>query len=542
MYVAAVLAAAVAHWACVIVTLTICYLFSTAIYNLYFSPLAKYPGPFFARISSIPDFYWSLTGERHMWIARNHEIYGDVIRYRPDGLLFRTSQAYRDIFNMKANVKRAKFYDMMTRNKNDTSTITGTDPNLHAQKRRVLNTVFSEKSLRSMEPFLIKHIARWCELLIDGDGANWSTPRKMSEVCDYLVLDVLCDLCFGQSVDTKEPGENEYRKIPHAIESFLRIVYPLGHSPWLNLLVWLKPRGLDWLFNVMTPQHIQFLYDFVRQSLAQRLQLEGESKKSQGQKAEQLGRGDMLHYLIYAKDPSTGQLAYTPEALEAEALMLTVAGSDTTSVIMAGFFFYIVRTPHAYQKLVDEIRATFASVDEIRGGPKLMSCQYLRACVDEAMRVTPPGPAEIPRVVLSGGIKIDGDYVPEGTTVGVASWSFYRKEEYFPDPNVYRPERWIVDPEAGVTAEDVARARFSCFPFTAGTTSCAGKNLALLELYVTVARTLWQYEARLLPGDTTGAGSKTEGWGKKDPNTFYIKDKYISVRDGPMIQFRKRDT
>jgi cytochrome P450 len=169
-----------------------------------------------------------------MWIARNHEIYGDVVRFRPDGLLFRTPQAQRDIFNHKANVKRAKFYDMLTRNKHDTSTITGTDPTLHAQKRRVLNTVFSEKSLRSMEPFLVQHVTRWCELLIDGDGTDWSTPRKMSDACDYLVLDVLCDLCFGQSVDTKEPGENDYRKIPHAIGLFLDVLYPVRFPPYMH--------------------------------------------------------------------------------------------------------------------------------------------------------------------------------------------------------------------------------------------------------------------------------------------------------------------
>lgn len=169
-----------------------------------------------------------------MWIARCHEIYGDVIRYRPDGLLFRTPQAHRDIFNGKANVKRAKFYDMMTRNKHDTSTITGTDPELHARKRRVLNSVFSDKSLRSMEPFLVKHVSRWCELLVDGDGADWSAPRKMSDVCDYLVLDVLTDLCFGQSVDTKEPGENQYREIPHAIDSFLRIIYPVRFLSFIS--------------------------------------------------------------------------------------------------------------------------------------------------------------------------------------------------------------------------------------------------------------------------------------------------------------------
>lgn len=289
------------------------------------------------------------------------------------------------------------------------------------------------------------------------------------------------------------------------------------------------------MFGVLTPPHIRFLYDFVKLSLAQRLQIEKETP-SIGPES----RRDMLHYLIHAKDPATGRVGYTTEALEAEALMLTIAGSDTSSVIMAGFFFYITRTPRAYGKLVNEIRSTFASVDEIRGGAKLTSCHYLRACVDEAMRIMPPGPSEMPRVVLPGGLIVDGDHLPEGTTVGVASWSFYRNEEYFPDPDVYRPERWIVDEDAGVTAEDVARARSSYFPFAAGTTGCAGKNFALLELYMTIANTLWRYDARLPPGDLTGAGSRAQGWGKRNPNIFHVKDKFISVRDGPMVQFRKR--
>ncbi|PYI24353.1 benzoate 4-monooxygenase cytochrome P450 [Aspergillus japonicus CBS 114.51] len=528
------------HWILVTTSLLLCYTVGLVVYNLYFSPLAKFPGPFFARISSLPDFYWSLTGKRHLWIARNHEIHGDVVRFRPDGLLFKTPEAYRDIFNARANVKRSQFYDMMTRHKNDQSTLTGTDPALHARKRRVLNTVFSDKSLRSMEPLLESHVARWCELLVDDEGTDWSRPRKMSEVCDYLVLDVLCDLCFGRAVNTKEPGANEYRQIPHIIAFFLRILYPLGHCPWLNALVWLKPRGLDWVLSKLTPPNVRFLYNFVDESLAQRLELEAHGET----------RPDMLHYLLRAKDPATGLPGYTRAALEAEAIMLTIAGSDTTSVIMAGFFFYIVRTPHAYRKLVSEIRSTFASANEIRGGPALLSsCPYLRACVDEAMRITPAGSSELPRTVLAGGITIAGEFIPEGTTVGVAHWSFYRNPEHFPDPDVYRPERWIVDPAAGVDAEEVARARASCLPFSVGTTSCAGKNFALLELYLVIARTVWLFDLRLVEGDRTGVAQCTatsgnheevEGEGEQEREVFGLWDSYISIRDGPMVQFRRR--
>lgn len=287
----------------------------------------------------------------------------------------------------------------------------------------------------------------------------------------------------------------------------------------------------------MMPSDVKFLYDFVKKSLAKRVEEENVDSGSSSS-----NRGDMLHYLIHAKDPNTGHVGYTPEALEAEATMLTVAGSDTTSVIMAGFFFYLVRTPRVYRKLVHEIRTTFSSLEQIRTGPQLTSCQYLRACIDEATRITPAGPSELPRLVLPGGITIDGNHIPEATIVGVAHWTFYRNETHFPDPNVFRPERWIVDEteENGATAEQVAQARSSCLPFAAGTTSCVGKNFALLELYMTVAYTLWQFDLRLLPGDTTGAGDKSHGWGKRNPNVFHVRDSYISVREGPMVQFKRR--
>lgn len=47
-----------------------------AIYNLWFHPLARYPGPFFTKISSIPNLYHACTGNRHVWLWQLHEIYG----------------------------------------------------------------------------------------------------------------------------------------------------------------------------------------------------------------------------------------------------------------------------------------------------------------------------------------------------------------------------------------------------------------------------------------------------------------------------------
>ena len=307
----------------------------------------------------------------------------------------------------------------------------------------------------------------------------------------------------------------------------------------LNTILWLKPRGLNRVLEWLTPMEIRRYYAFLEQRVTERSELEATLQKS-GQ--DQHMRKDMFHYLFQAKDAETGLPACSRGELLATANLFVIAGSDTMSATLSGFFFYITHYPRVYAKLIKHIRTTFASIDEIVEGRKLSSCQYLRACLDEAMRMTPGGPSELARVVLSGGQQIDGEFFPEGSCVGTTGWTNGYNEENYGDCNTYRPERWIVDEENGVTAENVAYAK-SCFhPFSAGPGSCVGQNLAILEMQLVIARTLYRMDVRAAPGSTLGEGSAKLGWGRRNKNIFQVEDAYISLRHGPMLQFRRRQS
>lgn len=220
--------------------------------------------------------------------------------------------------------------------------------------------------------------------------------------------------------------------------------------------------------------------------------------------------------------------------------MLVVGGSDTTATTIAGFWFYITRHPTAYARLVEEIRTTFKSADDIKMGATLSSCKYLQACIDEALRLAPPGVGELPREVLRGGLELNGNVIPEGVQVGVTVWSINHNQESFGDPWVFRPERYIEDSKTGVSADDVAHAKGSFFPFSIGAGNCVGQKLAMWELLITIGKTLHRMDVRLSPGDTLGAGSPELGWGSRDKGHVVFKDYYLSLRNGPMVEFRKR--
>lgn len=253
-------------------------------------------------------------------------------------------------------------------------------------------------------------------------------------------------------------------------------------------------------------------------------------------------RKDMCHYLLQAKDSETGQSGYSPGELLSEASLLIIAGSDTTSTIFAAMFFYLTCNPDVYRKLVTEIRQTWSAVDDIRSGVKLSSCRYLCAFIDEAMRMNPPGGAELNREVLPGGLEVDGQVFGEGTNVGTALYVLQHSESFFPDPFVFRPERWIVDEKAGVTANSVSRAESAFAPFSIGSRGCIGKNLAYLEMKITMARVLHRFEVRRLEGNTLGAGAPELMWGRMNQGQYQVKDAFIALRDGPIVQFRKRAT
>ena len=143
----------------------------------------------------------------------------------PSTVVFQSAQAFRDIHGIKSNVQRDQWYKVWSRNESTVNTFTAIDLALHHKKRRILNVAFSEKSIRAAGVFIQKHVDRWDELLHDGDTKEWSRPKNIAEWTDYLVFDILCDLCFGRTLNIKEPGENPFRGIPKIIHTYMKFNY-----------------------------------------------------------------------------------------------------------------------------------------------------------------------------------------------------------------------------------------------------------------------------------------------------------------------------
>jgi cytochrome P450 len=250
-------------------------------------------------------------------------------------------------------------------------------------------------------------------------------------------------------------------------------------------------------------------------------------------------RRDFFYHLLNAKDPETGK-GFSMDELWGESNLLIIAGSDTTSTAMAATFFYLTHNETALQKLCREIRETFDDVEEIVSGSKLSACTYLRACIDESMRMTPPVAGALPRQVLPGGIDIDGHHLPEGVDVGVPHYAIHHNADYYPRPFDYMPERWLADSDVNPLHTKLSDAHAAFCAFSIGPRGCIGKGLAYVELTITIARVLFLYDLRLAPGTTLGAGGKDLEVGRTRATEYQIEDRFASMKDGPILQFRSR--
>ena len=238
-----------------------------------------------------------------------------------------------------------------------------------------------------------------------------------------------------------------------------------------------------------------------------------------------------------AKDPETGH-GFTPAELWGESNLLIIAGSDTTSTSLGGTFFYLTHNPSVLARAIEEVRNTFDDVEEIVHSAKLTSCHYVRACIDETMRMSPPVGGGLPRHILPGGLTVDGTHLPAGIDVCVPHYTIHHNPNYYPNPFVYEPARWLPDIASPELAAHHELAQSAFCPFSIGPRGCIGKGLAYVEMMTAVARTLFLYDLRLEPGTTLGEGSPNLEYGRHRREEYQLKDTFTSMKDGPMVQFR----
>lgn len=199
---------------------------------------------------------------------------------------------------------------------------------------------------------------------------------------------------------------------------------------------------------------------------------------------------------------------------------------------MSAVAHYLTGSSACYRRAADEVRSKFHSAEEICLGPQLNSCAYLRACIDEALRLSPPGGSALWREVEDGGANIDGHFIPARCEVAVGIYSIHHNATYYKEPFRYDPMRWYRPGPA--KAERTESARLPYMPFSVGPRSCVGKPLAIANMMLAFARLLLDFDLRRADNEP--------GWEEQDLESteYSLKDHLTAWKDGPVLRLRSR--
>lgn len=408
------------------------------------------------------------------------------------------------------------------------STFTATDRKLHAQKRRTLSQGFSATAIQGFEEKVLERVKALADQLAPKEITaskmenEWSTAHDMSKWASYLAIDVILGIIFGRNVNLIQSPE--YRFVTKCIEDCNIRTGVLFQARELTT------RRIDrWLFKGSINSRNRFI-PFISTLLKSRMQ------------SSTTRQNDIFSILLDPKgtedDMRTENFPSLSE-LGGECTTLLMAGSETTSTAISATLFYMMRNPAVYEKAVHEVREQFShSEANVRLGTALNSCTYLRACLDESLRLSPPAASAQWRGVLADVI-VDGRPVPAGCDVGTSLYAIQRHPAYFDQSSVFQPERWTESDDA--LALERAQSAFS--PFLLGPRSCVAKPLAVAEAMLTLATLLCRFDMKLAEGpdgEIGGGGCQGAVYGRHRKDEYQLWEHVAAVKFGPLIRFRER--
>ncbi len=235
--------------------------------------------------------------------------------------------------------------------------------------------------MREQEPIIGKYVDLLMKRLRDSSGQK----QNIEAWYNWTTFDVVGDLVFGQSFGCLESVNY------HPWIEFIFMAVRAGAS-----LIALGYVGLGAVIPVVVTLGsfaLKKITKYTDDMVSQRLKLERSD--------------DLFEGLVKRREEWNLSFA----KLSSNALILVLAGSETTATTLSGATYLLLTRPEALEKLKEEVRSQFSSVDEINA-TSVNKLTYMLAVLNESLRLYPPVVSGLVRLTAPQGSMIAGQHVP----------------------------------------------------------------------------------------------------------------------------------
>ncbi|KDQ53918.1 hypothetical protein JAAARDRAFT_416633 [Jaapia argillacea MUCL 33604] len=335
--------------------------------------------------------------------------------------------------------------------------------------RRVFHQYFNQHAIEPYKPIQLRESRAFLRRLLD----------KPEEFGDHICLAftaTIMDVTYGIKVADKE---DKYVTIAEAaIESASRAGVPgaylvdffpiLKHVPTWFPGAGFKRKAEAW--RRLSDEFINGPFEAVKTTL-----------REHGSDTQPSIASALLRNLPERDSEEAEELARNVTALA------YAGGADTSANVIRVFFLAMVSYPEAQKKAQAEL-------DSVIGNSRLpdfsdqKDLPYVNALIKETLRWQPVTPLAIPHSATADDV-YEGYFIPKGSIILGNSWSMLRDPIAYPEPEEFKPERFLKDGELNPAVRDPDTAAFGY-----GRRICPGRHFSSSLLYALISSTLAVYE------------------------------------------------
>ena len=312
------------------------------------------------------------------------------------------------------------------------------------RQRRLIQPAFHKVKLSALISTMDDEVRAFMDELVE--RVKDDPQIDISEAMMELTLRVVSKALFGSDIDT-----NQIINLGRTINELQHYIVKDVRMPML--IWWRKLNGTSKKARKIANETRQILLDLIQ-----------DRRKSDGV------HDDLLDMLIHSTYEDTDESMTDTQLLD-EALILYVAGYETTAMSLGWSLHALRENPSLHQKMYDALAD--------HSGPhtmeSLMRPDYFSQIIEETMRKYPPAWI-LDREVLEDDV-IAGVPVNKGDLVGLYVYGTHHNPAYWEEPSKFDPERFAPEQKKKMTA-------YAYYPFGGGPRMCIGYHFAMLEMKI----------------------------------------------------------
>ncbi len=329
------------------------------------------------------------------------------------------------------------------------------------QQRRAIQPGFHRKRLQSISHIMIDVIDSYLTKRMD-KLAESGEIFDMSHEMTHLAYMVVSKSLFSGSID-----DSQLDLIDKTITETQKLVINEIRRPFIKPWLWLK--GDLKKNKELREMADQAIYEAIKE------------RKATGEKHD-----DLLDMLLETRYEDGS--AMSDQQLRDEALILYVAGHETSANALTWAWYLLATHPEIENKLLGHVKNVLG--DEKPSFERIRELDYTLQVVEESMRLFPP--AWITDREPLEDDEFEGIKIKKGQDIIAFIYGVHHNPKYWANPEEFNPDRFSIENKK-------KHVPYSYMPFGGGPRLCIGNNFALMEMQFVLAEMIRKYKVEVIP-------------------------------------------